>query len=63
MFQKGGSSPIELPVSVVTTQDVIVEEDETLFLSVDGITGPANPDNTQTTIIIINDDSKFLYQS
>ena len=50
-----------MTVTVSTVGDTTGEGDETLFLDIVGVTGPAMTGNTQTLLTIIDDDSKYLF--
>ena len=59
VFMPGG--PLIQTVTVETLTDMIVEEDETLSMWIDDITGPAQTGNPSVNLTIINDDCKSTY--
>ena len=60
-FAAGGTSPFVMTVMIDTVDDAIGEGDETFFLTITGVTGPATIVNSQATLTILEDDSKFNY--
>ena len=50
-----------MTVMIDTADDAIGEGDETFFLNIIDVTGPATIVNSQATLTILEDGSKFNY--